>query len=95
MYNPKSKIAEEFICNEEILETIKYAQENKNNLTLIDEILTKAKKASRDMIILTEEQKRNALHSMADALIRNTDKILKKNLLSFLVRDFFIFQEDV
>ena len=44
MYNPKSKIAEEFICNEEILETIKYAQENKNNLTLIDEILTKAKK---------------------------------------------------
>jgi len=44
MYNPKSKIAEEFICNEEILETIKFAQENKNNLALIDEILTKAKK---------------------------------------------------
>lgn len=43
MYNPKSKIAEEFIDNEEVLETLKYAQENKNNLKLIDEILKKAK----------------------------------------------------
>lgn len=42
MYNPKSKHAEEFICHEEVLETLKYAQENKNNTKLIDEILEKA-----------------------------------------------------
>ena len=44
MYNPKSKNAEEFISHEEVLETIKYAQENKNNVELINQILEKAKK---------------------------------------------------
>ena len=44
MYNPKSRNAEEFINNEEILSSIKYAKENKNNIGLIDEIITKAKK---------------------------------------------------
>ena len=42
-YDPKSLKAEEFINDEEILETIKYAEENKNNLSLIDEILEKAR----------------------------------------------------
>ncbi len=44
MYNPKSTQAEEFISHEEILETIKYAQDNKNNTELINKILEKAKK---------------------------------------------------
>lgn len=43
MYNPKSKHAEEFINDEEIKETLKYADENKNNLALIDQIIEKAK----------------------------------------------------
>ncbi len=43
VYNPKSLKAEEFINNEEILETIKYAEENKNNEELIDAILEKAR----------------------------------------------------
>lgn len=43
VYNPKSLKAEEFINDEEILETIKYAEENKNNIELIDSILEKAK----------------------------------------------------
>ena len=43
MYNPKSLKAEEFISNEEILETLKYAEDNKNNLTLINSILDKAR----------------------------------------------------
>lgn len=42
-YNPKSLKAEEFINDGEILETLKYAEENKNNLELIDEILEKAR----------------------------------------------------
>ncbi|NLZ45281.1 MAG: [FeFe] hydrogenase H-cluster radical SAM maturase HydG, partial [Clostridiales bacterium] len=42
-YNPKSLKAEEFINHEEILETLKYANENKNNIELINSILEKAK----------------------------------------------------
>lgn len=42
-FNPASLHAEEFINHEEILETIKYAEENKNNLELIDSILEKAR----------------------------------------------------
>ncbi|MCH5300618.1 MAG: [FeFe] hydrogenase H-cluster radical SAM maturase HydG [Ruminococcus sp.] len=43
MYNPKSLKAEEFINHEEIQETLRYADENKDNLPLIREILEKAK----------------------------------------------------
>ncbi len=44
MYNPKSDKAEEFICHEEILDTLKYADEHKNDEKLISEIIEKAKK---------------------------------------------------
>ena len=40
VYNPKSLKAEEFINDEEILATLKYAEENKRNEKLIDEILS-------------------------------------------------------
>ena len=43
IYNPKSLKAEEFINHEEILDPIRYAEENKHNLALIDEILAKAR----------------------------------------------------
>ena len=43
MYNPKSLKAEEFIDHQEILDTLAYADENKNNVELIDEILNKAR----------------------------------------------------
>ena len=38
MYNPKSMKAEEFISHEEILRTLEYAEANKNNLELIEEM---------------------------------------------------------
>ena len=41
-YDAKSLIADEFINDEEILKTLKYAEENKNNIELIDSILEKA-----------------------------------------------------
>lgn len=44
MYNPKSYNAEEFISHQEILDTLKYADENKNNDELIKNILEKASK---------------------------------------------------
>ena len=43
MYNPKSTKAEEFIANDEVLATLEYAKNNKNNIELIDKILEKAK----------------------------------------------------
>lgn len=45
MYNPKSNSADEFISHEEILETLEYAEKNKNNKELLNKILDKAKLA--------------------------------------------------
>lgn len=42
MYNVKSMKAEEFISHEEILDTLAYAEANKDNLALVDEIIAKA-----------------------------------------------------
>ena len=43
MYDPKSLCADDFINDEEIRETLAYADANKNNVELIDQILKKAK----------------------------------------------------
>jgi 2-iminoacetate synthase len=43
MYNPKSSKAEEFIDHQEILDTLQYAAENKNNVAVIDAVLNKAR----------------------------------------------------
>ena len=43
MYNPASKVAEEFIDHQEILDTLEYAEANKNNEALITELIEKAK----------------------------------------------------
>ena len=43
MYNPKSHKAEEFIDHQEVLETLEYAEKNKNNIEVIDKILEKAR----------------------------------------------------
>ena len=42
-FDPRSLKAEEFINHEEILDTLKYADENKNNVELIDALLEKAR----------------------------------------------------
>lgn len=44
MYNVESKHAEEFINHEEILETLQYADENKDNIEMIDQLIKKAAK---------------------------------------------------
>ena len=43
MYNPASRKAEEFICHEEILDTLAYADANKDNRELVEQIIEKAK----------------------------------------------------
>ena len=46
-YDPKSSIADEFINDAEILESLAYASENKANKQVIDAILQKATKRRR------------------------------------------------
>ncbi len=65
MYDPKSMHAEDFINHEEIMESLQYADENKNNGELIDEILDKARErkglSHRDasMLLACELEDRN------------------------------------
>lgn len=58
MYDVKSKKAEEFINHEEILASLKYGEENKNNRALIESLLEKAKECKglshREAIVLLE-----------------------------------------
>lgn len=58
MYDVMSKQAEEFISDEEILETLAFAQKNKSNRELIDSIIEKAKKykgiSHREAAVLLE-----------------------------------------
>ena len=75
MYNPKSPRAEEFISHDEILDTLKYAEENKNNVKLIDEILDKAKKRKglthREAAVLLDcdiEEKNQEIYALAEQI---------------------------
>jgi len=47
-YDPKSSIADEFINDAEILESLAYARENKANKQVIDAILQKAREMKRN-----------------------------------------------
>ena len=65
MYNPKSHDADEFISNEEVLASLAYAEDNKNNVELIEKILEKARLkkglSHREAIVLLncENQEKN------------------------------------
>lgn len=46
-YLPHSSRADEFINHQEILDTLEYARENKNNRTLIERLIDKAAPVQR------------------------------------------------
>ncbi len=75
MYNPKSLKAEEFICHEEIVDTLQYAEENKNNLPLIDSILEKARECKglthreASVLLACEDESRiNIMYDLAEEI---------------------------
>lgn len=75
MYNPKSHKAEEFINHEEILDTLKYAEENKHNVELIDKILEKARQKNglthREAAVLLDcniEEKNEEIFKLAEQI---------------------------
>lgn len=75
MYNPKSKCADDFINHEEIVETLAYAEKNKENRELIDEILEKARLrkglSHREAAVLldcTLEDKNQEIYALAEQI---------------------------
>lgn len=80
MYNPASKKANEFINHNEILETLAYADANKDNLSLIDCIITKAK------------ERKGLTHREASVLLacQNEDKVQEIYALAEQIKkDFY------
>ena len=80
MYNPKSMKAEEFINHEEILETLDYAEKNKNNLELVDAIIGKA------------EQRKGLSHKEASVLLACEDEQRIKRMYDLaeqIKKDFY------
>lgn len=80
MYNKKSVIADDFINDAEIIETIDFAQKNKSNKQLIKEIIDKAK------------QKKGLNHKEAAVLLACDDKETIKeifNLAKQIKQDFY------
>ncbi|MDO4632730.1 MAG: [FeFe] hydrogenase H-cluster radical SAM maturase HydG [Eubacteriales bacterium] len=75
MYNPKSLKAEEFISHEEILDTLRYAEENKRNAELIQSIIDKAKErkglSHREAAVLLDcelEDKNQQVYALAEQI---------------------------
>jgi 2-iminoacetate synthase len=75
MYNVKSPRAEEFICHEEIMETLAYAEANRGNRELIDEILEKARLrkglSHREAAVLLDcelEDKNQEIYALAEQM---------------------------
>lgn len=75
MYDPKSMCADDFIDHNEILETLAYADANKDNAEVIDVIIEKAKQrkglSHRDASVLlacTLEDKMQEVYSLAEQI---------------------------
>ncbi len=78
MYDVNSMKAEEFISDKEIRDTLAYANENKNNAELIDQVLTKARLGKglshREAILLLDcqiEEKNQEIFELAAEIKRN------------------------
>lgn len=75
MYKVDSRKAEEFINHEEIMETLEYAEKNKGNRELIDQILEKARErkglSHREASVLLsceDEEKNQEIYALAEQI---------------------------
>ena len=74
-YDPKSHKAEEFINHEEVMASLAYAEANKHNAALIDEIIAKAKLrkglSHREAAVLLDcdiEEKNREIYALAEQI---------------------------
>ena len=80
MYDPRSLKAEEFISDEEVLKTIEYAEQNRNNTELIGQILEKAR------------QRKGLDHREASVLLMCEDEQMNREILDLacqIKKDFY------
>ena len=75
MYNPKSRKATEFISHAEILDTLAYADANKDNVCLIDTIIAKARerkgltyREASTLLACTIEEKNQEIYTLAEQI---------------------------
>ncbi len=75
MYNPKSLKAEEFISDKEIKETLAFADEHKNDIKYIDEILEKARfrkglnhREASVLLACDDEEKIKEIYDLAEQI---------------------------
>lgn len=78
MYDKKSLKAEEFISDEEVMRTLAYADENKNNIELINKILEKARPVKNGR----ETHCRGLTHEEASILLACEDKTVLEKIYS-------------
>ena len=86
-YNPASSHAEEFINDQEILDTIEYAQKNKNNLELMRKVLEKGKKRQglthREAALLLECEDKQILSEMFELAKEIKERIYGRRIVLF------------
>lgn len=75
MYDVYSKCADDFINHDEILETLAYADENKNNLPLIDSLIEKAAlrkglshREASVLLACDDEERNQKIHRLAEQI---------------------------
>lgn len=87
MYNSKSAKAEEFICHEEILRTISYADENKDNKQLMEQILIKARECKgidyKEAAVLLQCEDEQILSQIYTLAAQIKEKIYGKRIVMF------------
>ena len=76
IYDPKSLKAEEFINDEEIRETLRYAEAHKNDAALIEEILQKARPIKKER----GYECRGLTHREASVLLANDDPAITEKI---------------
>ncbi len=87
MYNPKSKIAAEFINAGEIEETLAFARENRENISLINSILDKAEEcrgiSHREASLLLECEDRATIERIFDLAARIKERFYGNRIVMF------------
>lgn len=87
MYNPKSKIAEEFIDDGEILQTIEYAKQNKSNRELIKSLIQRAEDCKglthREAAVLLECDQEDLNEEMRELAKRIKQKFYGNRIVMF------------
>ena len=75
IYDPKSLKAEEFINDGEILDTLRYADEHKDDMELIDSIIEKAKlrkgithREASVLLACEDEEKLKEIYALAEQI---------------------------